>query len=250
MRKIRIVCGMVSLLLLVAATAHIFYPPLNNWKLLLAGERNLYTQFQPLENTDKMQEDFREKTNIHFASFTGPEVLTPTKDIHYYSSPNGLIPAYTLKAGHTYAILYTEGYGFVTWPTYNRDWRYTRPFLEVNKEDYMSTEYMDYEKFSALPDAYIRLSDLEDLLSGEYAILELDNRYPETRPSLYDLDTLMYTSGYCYSPSSAPVFDIWNVAFLLAGLLLLSITLFGMRKSNKTALTQEPIKKFVGEKAT
>ena len=230
MRKIRIVCGMVSLLLLVAATAHIFYPPLNNWKLLLAGEKNLYTQFQPLENTDKMQEDFREKTNIHFASFAGPEVLTPTKDIHYYSSPNGLIPAYTLKAGHTYAILYTEGYGFVTWPTYNRDWRYTRPFLEVNKEDYMSTEYMDYEKLSALPDAYIRLSDLEDLASGKAAFLEV-----EYSPKLYEVDTLMYMYKYAYSPSSAPIFDIWNISFLLGGLLLLGILLFWMGKSWKQA---------------
>ena len=232
MRKIRIVCGMVPLLLLVAATAHIFYPPLNNWKLLLAGERNLYTQFQPLENTDKMREDFREKTNIHFAEngMTGPQVFTPKRDIPYYSSPNGLTPVYTLKAGHTYAILYTEGYGFVTWPTYSKDWRFTRPFVEVNKEDYMSTDYIDYEKLSALPDAYIRLSDLEDLASGKAAFLEV-----EYSPKLYEVDTLMYMYKYAYSPSSAPIFDIWNISFFLGGLLLLGILLLWMGKSWRQA---------------
>ena len=72
------------------------------------------------------------------------------RQIHYYSAPNGITPVYTLKAGHTYAIWYSEGYGFVTWPTYSRDWRYAQPFLEVDGEEYLNAaipeEYIDYDK--------------------------------------------------------------------------------------------------------
>ena len=236
-KRIHILCLAVSLILLTAALVHIFFPQLNNWKLLLAGERNTYTLFQSLKSTDEMCSDFREKTNIHFASIVGAEVLTPTRDIHYYSAPNGITPVYTLKAGHTYAIWYSEGYGFVTWPTYSRDWRYAQPFLEVDGEEYLNAaipeEYIDYDKLSALPDGYIRLSDLQGLLSGEDAVLELDERYPELRPQLYDLDNLMCTENYCYSPNLPIFLDIWNISFLAAGLLLLSMTLFWMHKSRK-----------------
>ncbi len=251
-KRVPILCLTLSLILLTAALTHIFFPQLNNWKLLLAGERNTYTLCQPLKSTEEMRSDFREKTDIHFASIKGPEVITPTKDIHYYSAPDGITPVYTLEAGHTYAIWYSEGYGFVTWPTYSRDWRYGQPFLEVDGEGYLNAaipeEYIDSDKLSVLPDGYIRLSDLQGLLSGKDAVLELDERYPELRLQLYDLDELMYTSNYYYSPNLPMVLDIWNVSFLAAGLLLLGLTILWMRRGlKKVAAPEEPQKEAAAE---
>ena len=76
-KKILSIPIVLSLLLLVAATAHIFYPPLNNWKLLLEGKKNTYTLFQPLGSIDEMGEDFSARTNLRFAetAMTGPQVL-------------------------------------------------------------------------------------------------------------------------------------------------------------------------------
>ena len=75
-KRVPILCLTLSLILLTAALTHIFFPQLNNWKLLLAGERNTYTLCQPLKSTEEMRSDFREKTDIHFASIKGPEVIT------------------------------------------------------------------------------------------------------------------------------------------------------------------------------
>ena len=229
-KKILSIPIVLSLLLLVAATAHIFYPPLNNWKLLLEGKKNTYTLFQPLGSIDEMGEDFSARTNLRFAetAMTGPQVFTPKRDIPYYSSPNGLTPVYTLKAGHTYATYHSMGYGFYSFPTFNREWRYAYPFREVNREEYLQLGY--FTETEPLPSGYIRLSDLEDLASGKAAFLEV-----EYSPKLYEVDTLMYMYKYAYSPSSAPIFDIWNISFLLGGLLLLGILLFWMGKSWKQA---------------
>ena len=227
-KKGRAVCLTVSLILLTAALAHIFFPQLNNWKLLLAGERNTYTLCQPLKSTEEMMEEFFIKSNMRFGSINGPETITPTMDIHYYSSPDGLTPVYTLKAGHSYALLYTDGYGFVTWPTYSSEWRYTRPFIEVNKEEYLQSDYIPHEEFEALPDCYIRLSDLESLCSGEASILDME-AHQTPYPRLFDLDTFMYRIKYCYSPNLPIFLDIWNISFLAAGLLLLGLTILWMR---------------------
>ena len=210
-----------SCALTILALAQIVFPPLNNWKLLLAGERNSYTLLRPFGSTEEMMQELYEKTNIRFGSICGPEVMTPTKDIVYYSAPNGLKPVYTLKAGHTYAILHTDGYGFVTWPTHSREWRYTKPFVEVDKEEYLETETVPFEEMEALPDCYIRLSDLKELASEQSAVLELDPFYGSA-PQLYSLDEIMQHAGYWFSPNLPYwILDSWNVIFLAVSLLLL-----------------------------
>ncbi len=219
-----------SLLLLMGALTQILFPQLNNWKLAMKGQRNAYTLFQPFGSIEEMRENFSAKTNLSFAdtAMTGPQMLTPTRDIHYYSSPTGLTPVYTLKAGHTYATYHSLGYGFSSFPTFDREWRYAYPFREVNREEYLQLGYSTQN--DPLPSGYIRLSDLEDLASGKAAVLEV-----EYSPQLYEVDYYMYKYTYAYSPSSPPVFDVWNISFLAAGLLLLALTIFWMGKSRKKA---------------
>ena len=74
-----------SCALTILALAQIVFPPLNNWKLLLAGERNSYTLLRPFGSTEEMMQELYEKTSIRFGSICGPEVMTPTKDIVYYN---------------------------------------------------------------------------------------------------------------------------------------------------------------------
>ena len=135
--------------------------------------------------------------------------MVPAKTIHYYASPGDTQPAYTVYAGITYIDTFFWGYGYTSWPTYSKEWRYAQPFLEKSKD----TAYINYEELSSLPYYYIRYSDLLELSEGN-------------RQGMLYYDQWLCKTGLYYSPNLPIFLDIWNVSFLAAGLLLLGLTIF------------------------
>ena len=248
-------CMALSLLLFSAGLAQVFFPELNNWKLVAKGRGNTYTLLLPFGNTDAMMRELHTKSNLYFGTIGGPQVITPSRDISYYAAPNGLIPVYTLQAGHTYAVMNADGYGFVTWPTHSREWRYSRPFVEVDRETYLQTDDIPYEALAALPDCYIRLSDLQALASGEASDWD-SNQNRQTyasrvySPGLFILDEEMDRLDYFYSPNLPRLmFDGWNAGFLTAGILLSAAALLLMRigKEKRKAAAGAVIKENTAE---
>ena len=214
----------LSLFLLIIASYHIFFPQLNCWKLLLQGKKNSYLQFQPL-NGDILYTELSEAAgnqwNVILSSPSINEVIVPKKDIYYYNSPNDPVPAYIVHAGKLYEDEPIGGYGFITWPTGDAEWRYGRPFIEGKRGETLTP----IEDIEGLPYYYVRYSDL--------LALSEENE----RDMLYYAQWL-YKLGLYYSPNLPLFLDIWNISFLAAGLLLLGVTLFWTCKSLKRQQSQ------------
>ncbi|MFR8002849.1 MAG: hypothetical protein ACLU62_08015 [Hydrogeniiclostridium sp.] len=208
----------LSILLLTIAAAHIFFPQLNNWKLKLSGKDSSYLQLRPLKGTVLSQEinaaeDYTGEA-YPVGSSTDTALFIPNKTIHYYASPGDIQPAYTVHAGKSYVHTFFWGYGFTSWPTYSKEWRYVQPFQTY------SDVQNSYDKLHALPYYYVRYSDL-------LALSE------ENEGDMLYYDQWLYKLGLYYSPNLPLFLDIWNISFLAAGLLLLAITLFWTCKSLK-----------------
>ncbi|MFR8002851.1 MAG: hypothetical protein ACLU62_08025 [Hydrogeniiclostridium sp.] len=227
MKSIKLGFLIFSIFLLYIACIHILLPQLNNWKLLLQGKNNSYLQFQPL-NGDILYTELSEAAgNQWSAILSSPsinEVIVPKKDIYYYNSPNDPVPAYIVHAGKLYEDEPIGGYGFITWPTGDAEWRYGRPFIEGKRGGAL----IPIEDIKGLPYYYVRFSDL----------INLRNDIPNSRYSnknyMEHYDWLLYQAGLYYSPNlHALIFDAWNLGFLAAGLMLLGVTLFWMHKSRK-----------------
>jgi hypothetical protein len=235
----------LSLFLLIIASYHIFFPQLNCWKLLLQGKKNSYLQFQPL-NGDILYTELSEAAgnqwSVILSSPSINEVFVPKKDIYYYNSPNDPVPAYIVHAGKLYEDEPIGGYGFITWPTGDAEWRYGRPFIEGKRGETLTP----IEDIEGLPYYYVRFSDL----------INLGNDIPNSRYSnknyMEHYDWLLYQAGLYYSPNlHILIFDTWNLGFLAAGLLLFGITLFWMHKSHKRdVVSQELVKKSLGRKTS
>ncbi len=213
----------LSLFLLTIASAHIFFPQLNNWKLKLSEKDSSYLQLRPLDGTVLSQEinaaeDYPGEA-YPVGSSTDTALFIPNKTIHYYTSPGDIQPAYTVYAGKSYAHTFFWGYGFTSWPTYSKEWRYVQPFQPY------SDVQNSYDKLHALPYYYVRYSDL--------LALSEENE----RDMLY-YDQWLYKLGLYYSPNLPLFLDIWNISFLAAGLLLLGVTLFWTCKSLKRQQSQ------------
>ncbi len=235
----------LSILLIFVALAHIFFPHLNNWKLRIAGGDNTYLQYKPLPSGDLLWEELSNWKGAYYGGIgenSATQVVIPKEDIPYYASPGDSKPIYVMKAGHTYGEVSAQGYGFTTWPTYSREWRYSRPFSEVDIELLKSQDY-GYAQIrpEELPYGYVKYDDLRNLayypscptipniISGKLADWD-----PNWSTQLEFLDKYMYEIGYYYSPNlHVLIFDAWNLGFLVAGLMLLGFTLFWIHKSRK-----------------
>ncbi len=245
MKSKKIILGLLifSIFLLYIACIHILLPQLNCWKLLLQGKKNSYLQFQPL-NGDVLYTELSEAAgnqwSVILSSPSINEVIVPKKDIYYYNSPNDPVPAYIVHAGKLYEDEPIGGYGFLTWPTGDAEWRYGRPFIEGKRGETLTP----IEDIEGLPYYYVRYSDL----------INLGNDIPNSRYSnknyMEHYDWLLYQAGLYYSPNlHILIFDTWNLGFLVAGLLLLGVTLFWMHKSRKRdVVSQELVKKIPGKK--
>ncbi len=164
--------------------------------------------------------------------------VTLPKDIVYYREENGLkIPALTLLKGSEISFYITDhtiipyGYGYLTFPTYERGWRYSVPFELDGKDDYirewgeesiLSQEEADFY--------YVKLRDIELV----YRLLVL-NRLVEkgtdpqeierrVQSNLLRIDQILQGNNIYISPDmQAAILSPWNLfAFLIAFLLMLA----------------------------
>ena len=251
----------LSILLLTIAATHILFPHLNNWKLRKAGADNTYLQYKPLPSGDLLWEELSNWKGSYYGGIgenSTTQVVIPKEDIPYYASPGDSRPIYVMKAGHTNGEVSAQGYGFTPWPTYSHEWRYARPFSEIDLDLLKKQEY-GYEqiRLEELPYGYVKYADLKNLAYYPYCpdipnIIsgKLADWDPTWRLQFDLLDKYMYEIGYYYSPNlHILIFDTWNLAFLAAGLLLFGITLFWMHKSRKRdVVSQELVKKIPGKK--
>ena len=164
--------------------------------------------------------------------------VTLPKDIVYYREENGLkIPALTLLKGSEISFYITDhtiipyGYGYLTFPTYERGWRYAVPFELDGKDDYirewgeesiLSQEEADFY--------YVKLRDIELvyrlLVSNRLVEKGTDPQEIERRvqSNLLRIDQILQGNNIYISPDmQAAILSPWNLfAFLIAFLLILA----------------------------
>ena len=235
-KRRRAVCLSLSLFLLVAALAQIRFPELNNWKLRAAGKTSIYLRCEALDAAALEREIYY--TEGYFGGtetlvMTESVVLYPPKDIPYYASPSDREPAYIVRAGEPYEDEDIYGYGFITWPTYSREWRYAKPFV-ASKE--FGVVPPPYKEISETPSYYVRYEDLVELAE--------EQTKQTSAWRMYYYDNWLCDLGLYYSPNLPRlVFDWWNIGFLAAGVLLLAGTVFWSRKGRE----KEAAGAFAGE---
>lgn len=164
--------------------------------------------------------------------------VTLPQDIVYYREVNGLkVPALTLSKGSEISFYITDhtiipyGYGYLTFPTYERGWRYAAPFEVDGEDDYLR----DWGEESILSQEeadfyYVKLEDIEliyQLLIADRPIAEeIDPREMERRIliNLLQVDgTLRWSNIYISPDVQAAILSPWNLfAFLIAFLLMLA----------------------------
>ena len=90
-----------------------------------------------------------------------------------------------------------------------------------------------------LPFYYVRYSDLKGITDEKiakwdsFSPIEDEDLHRDVSRDLSYYDHWLRELGLYYSPNLPIFLDIWNISFLAAGLLLLSMTLFWMHKSRK-----------------
>ena len=173
---------------------------------------------------------------IGFAPYTVSATLP--KDIVYYREENGIkVPALTLSKGSEISFYITDhtiipyGYGYLTFPTYERGWRYAVPFEVDGENDYLR----DWGEESILSQEeadfyYVKLEDIELvyrlLIADRLIAEEIDPREMERRvlTNLLQVDgTLRWSNIYISPDVQAAILSPWNLfAFLIAFLLILA----------------------------
>lgn len=154
-------------------------------KLFRNDQQNLvyrcaYHQFDPDTNTAEGSDQYLERVpmeEMDFPAFdisiaTAPVGVVPyfvqielPEDLTYYREILGVkVPALTLKKGSI--LTFTEkssnpyGYGYLTFPTYERGWRYAAPFQTGNEIFQYEGEILSQEDITFY---YVRLEDIEKL---------------------------------------------------------------------------------------
>ena len=212
-----------------------------------------YAQFDPDENDAPGSDQYLDGVPMEEMDFPAlgfslaiaplgfdPYTLSVTlpKDIVYYREENGLkIPALTLLKGSEISFYITDhtiipyGYGYLTFPTYERGWRYAVPFELDGKDDYirewgeesiLSQEEADFY--------YVKLRDIELvyrlLVSNRLVEKGTDPQEIERRvqSNLLRIDQILQGNNIYISPDmQAAILSPWNLfAFLIAFLLMLA----------------------------
>ena len=229
----------LSLFLLIIALAHIFLPQLNNWKLLAAGNKSIYLELKELDGTELEMELQNTEGYSPYSStlvYNPVNLIVPDKDIYYYAHPGDVEPAFVMKTGEKYWYCAYPGYAFISWPTYDREWRYAKPLLHVGEGGLTA---LNEGMIGELPFYYVRYSDLKGITDEKiakwdsFSPIEDEDLHRDVSRDLSYYDHWLRELGLYYSPNLPIFLDIWNISFLAAGLLLLSMTLFWMHKSRK-----------------
>lgn len=150
------------------------------------------------------------------------DYFTIDRPIIYYEEVNGeKVPAYEIPAGTELKTVYTNGYGFYSYPTYKKGWRWVRPFLEPD-----STQSLD-----ELPYYYVKLSDLEKYLGRRLSFsYGLENILRGGIPEAVFLGTRLidktfYEKGIFLSPDYFKPIWTWDCTLMIAVLLIVLTTL-------------------------
>ena len=214
---------------------------------------SLYARFDPDENDAPGSDQYLDGVPMEEMDFPAlgfslaiaplgfdPYTLSVTlpKDVVYYREENGLkIPALTLLKGSEISFYITDhtiipyGYGYLTFPTYERGWRYAVPFEVDGENDYLR----DWGEESILSQEeadfyYVKLEDIELvyrlLIADRLIAEEIDPREIERRvqSNLLRIDQILQGSNIYISPDmQAAILSPWNLfAFLIAFLLMLA----------------------------
>ena len=164
-------------------------------------EDDFYSEYKNMfENLDLNIESL----NLYgqFISSNIPMEVTLKKEILYYSEPNeNATVLYKLKKGETY---YVAGYPrYVSWPTNDREWRYSLPLL---KKNVYTNGVVENDNFLQGECAYIKTEDLEYILKCYQRQLHRNNLsgkmfFEFNDDPLYIIDRNLYDKGIYISPN-------------------------------------------------
>ena len=178
-----------------------------------------YLDGVPMEEIDFRALNFSSETRrgLGFAPYTLQ--ITLTEDLIYYKEVAGIkVPALTLPAGSLISYYMTPaqsspyGYGYKTYPTYDRNWRYAVPF-ETGEEGprWKGEQAHDYILSQEEADFYyVRLEDIERVyrqLADAYIAEEEIEAEPaeiewEIYRNLFRMDNLFIADNIYLSPDS------------------------------------------------
>lgn len=221
----------------------------NDWENL--SRWSLYARFDPDENDAPGSDQYIDHVPMEEMDFPALKIsiataalgfdpytlsVTLPEDIVYYREENGLkVPALTLPKGSEVSFYMTMdsfipyGYGYLTYPTYERGWRYAVPF-EVDGEPYHYLRNENRILSQADEDFYyVKLEDIETV----YRMLFVARRGTDLDPwemehlvqiNLLIIDEILLWNNIYLSPDmQAAVLSPWNLfAFLIAFLLMLA----------------------------
>ena len=214
---------------------------------------SLYARFDPDENDPPGSDQYLDGVPMEEMDFPAlgfslaiaplgfdPYTLSVTlpKDIVYYREENGIkVPILTLSKGSEISFYITDhtiipyGYGYLTFPTYERGWRYAVPFEVDGENDYLR----DWGEESILSQEeadfyYVKLRDIELvyrlLVSNRLVEKGTDPQEIERRvqSNLLRIDQILQGNNIYISPDmQAAILSPWNLfAFLIAFLLMLA----------------------------
>lgn len=153
--------------------------------------------------------------------------VTLKDELNYYSFSNSeKTLVYAIPKGTEIIILpYWEqhieyGYGFISFPTYEKNLRYAKAFLRADLITDTTNKDLS-EGIEAQPYYYVELSDLEEISneiydsSTNYETSTLKS-FPKEKIPLW-IDSYMYAAGiYCSPDIYHPYFDTTNIVLLSA----------------------------------
>lgn len=157
----RLLWSVITIAVLIIAAAALRYAYNERYDLyrkkdFVCSQTTGYSEGIPLEGMDfKRYLAFMPADDLSYCPDLVIRLPLPC-DINYYTHREDAEPALILKAGtEVLAVPSTagveEGYGFVSWPSYEEEWRYAQPFvMEDGTEDSLD-----------VPMYFVRLSELE-----------------------------------------------------------------------------------------
>lgn len=166
-------------------------------------------------------------------------IVTPVT-IRYYSEIPGheTAPALEIKKGTKIIALpedskgspfYEAGYGYTSYPTYEKGWRYVRPFRLADGEHLPSSDQY----------YYVRIEDLKAVIGevikvNPFMLTEIRQQGWSVQTGKHNiatyLDRILYRNGAYLSPDLLHhVFDRWNVCMTATAGILIILMLIGRR---------------------
>lgn len=229
------------------------------------GEQFLQTEYSAVEHLNPQND-----TLIFGRDALDKFTVVLENDINYYTrsdSGAGYTLAHTIPKGtRVYAyipyvngffVYHAEcelGYGFRTLPTFERGWRYARPFIVAEYDEESPEFYSEKNNVSVaeMPYYYVRLSALEPV-AREF--VEANSYYDETlgnipkdvmtRYELLRYDIIAYAQGWiCTLDVYLPYFDTLQIVMLAGmGVCIIAFVLITAREKRAARECEDDEKK-------